>query len=195
MQAPGQNEQGRPTPPPGWYGDPWQQAPQRWWTGEEWSDRTRDAADPEPAAAPAVPEADEAVRLLVVGGSALMVVSAFLPWIQMTAPLVGRVSAPGVEGDGVFTLVFGVILVVVSWPLLKGREISRQRASGIFVLAGLAGALAVFTLVNVLDGARQADMIFGQVGIGLWLTLAAAAAVFGGAWRELLINRDDQLRL
>jgi Protein of unknown function (DUF2510) len=33
---------GAPSPPPGWYADPWGQASQRFWSGSEWTERTQD---------------------------------------------------------------------------------------------------------------------------------------------------------
>ena len=41
-----------PPPPPsavpaGWYPDPWQQAPQRWWDGSQWTGHTSQPAQPQ----------------------------------------------------------------------------------------------------------------------------------------------------
>jgi hypothetical protein len=30
----------QPTAAPGWYGDPWKQADQRWWDGRAWTEHT-----------------------------------------------------------------------------------------------------------------------------------------------------------
>ena len=34
-----------PSPPPGWYPDPWETAPLRWWNGQDWTGRIRGTFD------------------------------------------------------------------------------------------------------------------------------------------------------
>lgn len=178
----------RPDPPqpPGWYADPWQRADYRWWSGSEWTDRTQQEPDEaEGEERPAV-EVDDLERLLVLGGGILLAVAAFLPWIHMTAPFVGRISAPGIEGDGIITAGTGVAALFTAYPLFQRQPLSRGRAVAVLSLGGLAGLTAAYTVSNVYGGISQLDnMAIGQVGIGLWVTLAAAAATVAGALRAL----------
>lgn len=51
-----------PLPPPGWYPDPSGQAPQRWWSGAQWTDHVHPPAVPADAPAPAPAPAPQPSR-------------------------------------------------------------------------------------------------------------------------------------
>jgi hypothetical protein len=166
--------------PPGWHPDPWNQAPARWWDGSGWTDRTRSAPEDSPAAS-----ADQGVRVLVLGGAALLVIAAFMPWVTMSAPLVGRISALGIEGDGMLTAGLGVVALILGIPLMRGAGIKRGRAIGLLVVGALASLVAILAVINIQAGAAEIVLGIGQVGVGLWLTVAAAATLVAGSVRGL----------
>lgn len=189
MSDGGYQPRSQPPPPPGWLEDPWREADLRWWNGLEWTDRTRaaddDDADQSDEAEPAPTDvADEMSRWLILGGSVLLIVGAFLPWVQMTAPLFGRLSMPGIEGDGVITAVAGGLALLAASPLFGRRPLSLGRALAVLVMSVVGGVVSVATARNVAGGVDTLDPeFFGQVGVGLWFTTAASVALFAGGIR------------
>src|SRR5690349_10108370 len=91
-------------PPPGWYPDPWQAAPSRWWDGEQWTAHvaqseavtaagaTAAAATPAGTSATARP-ATSADAQGAVGREAGVAV--WLRWAVLLPPLLGLVSLSG----------------------------------------------------------------------------------------------------
>jgi hypothetical protein len=164
--------------------DPWNQAPARWWDGSAWTDRTRSTPEEAPAAF-----ADQGVRVLVLGGAGLLVAAAFMPWLTLSAPFVGRITALGIEGDGVLTAGLGVLALVVGIPLMRGAAITRARAVGLLALGALASLIAIFAMTTIQAGVSELELGVGQGGVGLWLTAAAAAVLVAGAVRELVRSK------
>lgn len=103
-------------------------------------------------------------RWIGLGASAVIVLGSVLPWATVSTPF-GSISAAGTEGDGVITLILGVIAVV-------GFAVQRFRLASI--PAGLALATGVFDLVNVSRTIGDVDSEFARasVGYGLWLVVA-----------------------
>jgi hypothetical protein len=113
-----------------------------------------------------------------VSGAAILVVAlaAFLPWVSIFG-----ISAIGVEGDGILTLLLAVagavILSVTTGLVGSPRTAGRASQIALLVLAGLVA------LIGVLD-------MNGAAAIGLYLTfLGGVAWVVGAAW-QLNINRE-----
>jgi hypothetical protein len=48
--------------------------------------------------------------MIAIAGGLLLVLGAFLPWVKVTAALVGSLAVSGIEGDGIFFLVGGVLI-------------------------------------------------------------------------------------
>ncbi|MCH7670063.1 MAG: zinc ribbon domain-containing protein [Acidobacteria bacterium] len=69
---------------------------------------------PPPKSSPAGAAAREAtVRgWTAIASGALLSVGSLIPWRTATIPLTGTVSIPGTEGDGIVTLVLGVIIAL-----------------------------------------------------------------------------------
>jgi hypothetical protein len=135
---------------------------------------------PPPAAA------DDKTSLLGWGiavAGALLVLGAFLPWITMSG--LGSASKSGIEGDGVITVLLGVGAGVVG---LRAAVSGRTNKWGyIAVLAsGLtAGVVAVIDFIDVqsrIEDITSSSLVIGQVGVGLYLTGAAALALSGCAF-------------
>ena len=117
---------GQPPTPPGWYPDPWGQAPTRWFDGVQW---TPSVGAPDGAPATVGPDADDAATrmLLPVGRTPLSIVAgyvAFLSILLVFAPvslLLGILalrqlrSTPGRYGRGraIFAIVMGAVFTVV----------------------------------------------------------------------------------
>lgn len=121
----------------------------------------------------------------IIAAGALMIVGTFLPW---TSAQFGFNSADfnGFDsGDGIWTLIFGVITVLIGLSILTSFVMPPlvQRSS---IITGLAAAIfAGYDLNNAssrVDQASQASKLFtASVGPGLWVILVGgvAAIVFG----------------
>ncbi|WP_062304787.1 hypothetical protein [Demequina subtropica] len=113
------------------------------------------------------PQRISAIAIVVVA------LSAFLPWVSIFG-----ISAIGIEGDGLITLVFAIgggITFAVTTGLF-GAERTPGRASQIALLV-----LAILTaLIGLVD-------MNGAATIGLYLTLFGGIAwVVGAAWQLTL---------
>jgi hypothetical protein len=175
--------------PAGWYDDPNVAGQRRYWDGTVWTDQAVPAGDGGVSPAPAsqmattsgepsglqrltTPERVSAIAMIVV------VIAAFLPWASVLG-----ISASGVEGDGIITLVLaiaGAAVLVFSTGLI-GRPRTPGKASQITLLV-LAVLIA---LVGLLD-------MSGFAAIGLYLTFFAGIAwVVGAIWQ---LAQGRQLR-
>jgi hypothetical protein len=117
-----------------------------------------------------MPQRISAVSILVVA------LAAFLPWVSVFG-----ISARGIEGDGVITLVLsvagGVVLGLTSG--LFGQEQVPGKKSQITLLV----LAVVVALVGLLD-------MNGAAAIGLYLTLFGGVAwVVGAAWQLSLAKK------
>lgn len=124
---------------------------------------------------------------LILGG-ALIAGGSLLPWVQATAAFVGSVSRSGIDGggDGVITLIAGIVVAVVGLFAMvqPGQE-------GIFALGAIgglvAGGIAILSHNEATDRVAQfsataGDLGTATVGAGLWVVGAGAAvALVAGA--------------
>lgn len=115
-----------------------------------------------------------------ISGIAILVVAlaAFLPWVSIFG-----VSALGIEGDGVITLLLaitgGTTLAITTGLIGTQRTPGRLSQIALLVLAILAA------LVGVID-------MNGAAAMGLYLTLFAGIAwVIGAAW-QLNVTKQAQ---
>lgn len=111
-----------------------------------------------------------------------MIIGAFLPWATVTAPFLGTISKNGIDGDGVFTLVAGVVVAVLGFPLISQRALKPGRGIPIAIVSGLAAAIGIYDLVDVNNAANDLEgPVAASAGAGLYLTAAGAvAALVGG---------------
>jgi hypothetical protein len=131
--------------PAGWYKDPWDAAPARWWDGAEWSAHT---ASPEDGTARSVSSRDIATGTVWIW---LIVLMPLVPTVLLLAgdPLVA-LSAPTVSGAEstpaprftaeyaarlIFTLVV-LVFAYADWRTLRSRGVYRAFGWGWTLLAG-----------------------------------------------------------
>lgn len=174
-------------PPAAWYDDPDDPTSYRYWNGTSWtahrSPRTLDASAVEaasvassmpvddPGSAVAVPVARSAspgwspARLLAAFGGGAVVVGSFGPWAVVSSSYL-TVDITGTEGDGMYTLVGGAVVVLAAY--------ARRYLLGIVVGFLTAWALLV-DLFEVADLAGDDGLATTSIGWGL--ALAAAGAV------------------
>ena len=146
---------------------------------------TKDPETP-PASASATtePRADviEAqTRWWLIGTGVLMAIGSFLPWAQA-----GIFSAAGTDGDGIFTLIGGVVVALVG----IANRASVITALGTVVVAGFS----IWIVANVFTNFASGDV--GSIGSGLYLTglaslfaLIAGFKIFGQTGSESRLGR------
>jgi peptidoglycan/LPS O-acetylase OafA/YrhL len=121
---------------------------------------------------------DDSTRWWLVGSGVLIAVGSFLPWAES-----GIFSVAGTRGDGIITLIGGVIVALVG---IANRE-SIGAGVGVVVIAGLSLWIA-FSVIDRLEG--------DSVGAGLILTaIASLVAVIVGIQLILEARRARENKL
>jgi len=125
-------------------------------------------------------------RWLVAAGVAAVVIGALLPWVTISAVFIGTVSVAGTEGDGVLTLILGIVGAAVGFQtVFLGRPMGKAIGITIAILALIIGGISGYDMVNIqstigdisTDGIAKAN-----IGIGLWVTgLGALTLLAAGA--------------
>jgi hypothetical protein len=110
---------------------------------------------------------------VVFVGAAVTVVGAFLPWITALGA-----SKSGIEADGVFTLVFGLLAAggaVVRW--------GKWARVGVAVLGVLTAGIGLLYVVDPLAGAETSSRLARMAvdpAIGLYVTALGGVAILAG---------------
>jgi hypothetical protein len=107
--------------------------------------------------------------LVALGCGVVAVIAAALPWVEADAGFVSA-SKNGLDGDGQFTAVLGLVVAVFAWLARAGRS---RRDWFIVIASALITAIAIYDIADV--NSVQDDLGIIQVGIGLWLTAVAGA--------------------
>lgn len=108
--------------------------------------------------------------------------AAFLTWVEA-----GFITVAGTSGDGVFTLVFGAI--VVGLVLLRDWKTTDMAATGMLGLFTLVIAGNVYA--NLGDQAERA-VVQASAGIGLHLTLLGGIGLVAAAGYGVLKERNRE---
>lgn len=108
---------------------------------------------------------------MTIGGGLAAVIGAVLPWVSFSLG-----SVTGIDGDGVFTLVFGIIAGAI--VLFRNWETVDVAAVGVLgVLTLLIGA----NVYNNLSGMTGRNILNVSAGIGLHLTMLGGLLLVAGA--------------
>ena len=205
-------------PVAGWYQDPSRRYEHRWWNGIAWTPHvitlglrsidhggedpptSRVAADPEQSASPEPATAGSrerrqwpvAVWIPVLAGAGMLVLGAMLPWAEAQSTT-GAFSTDGISGDGAITIV-AAVLIALTLVVVQRRTLAAGLVIGV---AAIAGAVGVYDTIDI--SRKATDLVdhgppgvSASVGIGVWVTLVAAAiALIGGiaAFAAALRNR------
>jgi hypothetical protein len=170
------------TPPPtaertpGWYPEPIPMP-----TGGAGSSRAFNRPRRPKRAVSDVREYSNAARILVFGGAIGLVAAAFLPWVRASVGAIS-VEQKGLDGDGTITLLCGIAAAVLFWVVVSqwGRLITLF--AGTFALVVAVYDIAdINSKANELSTAGGIFRIDASVGLGLWITALAAAALVVGA--------------
>ena len=106
-----------------------------------------------------------------MAGAVAVIIGSFLDWATAFG---GLAAKSGMDGDGVITLVTGIVMLVVAFLLTRGGGKLKN------IVFGLAAAISL--LVAIID-VGSADGI--SIGIGLWIVAIGAVVAIVGFVREL----------
>ena len=139
------------------------------------------ALHPEPVTSSGIPLG----AWVLLGAAIAAVIGALLPWAQINLSFGAEglsANVNGTEGDGVITLVLGILLGAVAVLALATRGVARWAAVVGIVAAVIMTAIAVIDIVDVNRTAGDiSPLVDVSVGAGLWVTLIAGlAGIVGG---------------
>lgn len=112
-------------------------------------------------------------------GAAGLIIGSLMPWAQVTTGLTGTLSISGMQGDGIITLIGGVLF------LLLGLTKKPQPGKFFSVIAGIIGIGLIFLMISKIvsmSGIAAANEYgFTSLGAGLWITaIGAVISTVGG---------------
>jgi hypothetical protein len=109
---------------------------------------------------------------LSVAGGALAVVAAILPWWSA-----GFLTASGLDGDGIFTMIFGAVAVAIG--LFRDWQAVDIGAIGVIgVMTVLVGWNNYSSLNRIAEIANTVNI---SAGVGLHLTMLSGLLLIGAA--------------
>jgi len=121
-------------------------------------------------------------RAAVLLGALGLIIGAFLPWVTVTAALVGTINKAGIEGDGTITAGIGLLLLIGALATKGKPGKVYSLASAIFALIALFGV--IYTWSNVSSTVADLNdnaLAMASVGAGLYLSVPSAiVAAVGG---------------
>lgn len=124
-------------------------------------------------------------QIVALAGAGALVTSAFLPWISASAAFIGTRTKTGTEGDGIITLVAGV---VIGLAVLISKDKQGKLVSLVVALIGLVcGVIVAIDFSNVVILANDPDFELAaiSVGPGLYLTGIGCVLAFVGGLMHL----------
>lgn len=126
---------------------------------------------------------------LAYGGAGALVLGSLGPWASVLG-----FSANGIDGDGWFTLIFGLVAAVATWETVKHAPTPRFKAPLVAVIcAGLAVALMVYEIINIYSSSSEFfdTTVRASPGWGAWLATIGAIALAIGATRTWRTRESD----
>ncbi|MFD6860322.1 DUF2510 domain-containing protein [Rhodococcus sp. NPDC060090] len=156
----------------GWHPDPHNPGLERWWDGQQWGEQTR------PNAALHTPPTDRRytanlIAALVASGG--IVIGSLGPWASFFA-----FSKSGVDGDGIITLILGVVAAVSLFlRFSQGADVWAALRWGTPVVGVICLVIAIVDIMNLtsVTGEFFGETVGVQIGWGLWLLLISSAAL------------------
>jgi len=147
----------------------------------------------------------------MAAGAALVIVGAFLPWVEITVPIRGSISRTGLDSgaDGVFCVIAGVAVALVALALIVRSHPARHVmaadiATALTAVVGLAAATFAGIAANRLDN-RISDVLDSlpravrrvvspHVGAGLYVVGIGGVIVAAAAVLQLIVARRNRKR-
>ena len=120
---------------------------------------------------------------ILAAGGGLIALGSLMPWVTVSTAF-GSVSASGMEGDGVFTLVAGIVLGVLGVLYGTGSQTPSMVVKvAAYVVLGVV-AWVWFTDIRTVDEALDtsvSEVATGGIGIGLWVLIVGVCVALLGA--------------
>jgi hypothetical protein len=124
---------------------------------------------------------DTTPKLVSVVGFGGIILGAFLPWAKSAS-----ISATGIDGDGLVTLVLGVVgaILMLFWAYARHAAVA-------LVFAGVAFAVGVYNLQNIMGTETGFGLVIQtRVGEGLWLTVVASLVAVAASMGVAVTSRE-----
>ncbi|GAY11075.1 MmcQ/YjbR family DNA-binding protein [Pseudonocardia sp. N23] len=131
--------------------------------------------------------------IITVVGGLLAAVGSFLPWVTLQAGTFGSLSVAGTEGDGIITLIVGILIVAVGVLRLLKPSIPALVQRVPILLGLIVVGLGVYVIINLNSTMAEAGAATGglageladafdfSLGFGLIMTIVGGVvAVVGG---------------
>jgi hypothetical protein len=132
---------------------------------------------------PAPPRASSAPPVIAIAGVVLVVIGAFGTWASVSADAIGfDVSAGGLDGDGVITLILGLIAGAVAFVGMRAP--ATWQAIVLAIAAAVIVLIAIYDMTQVGDAADGVSGIDVSIGWGLWATLLGGLVLAADAVRR-----------
>jgi hypothetical protein len=137
------------------------------------------------------PPKQPAARWVALGSAVGLLLGAILPWISASS-LFGSVAVNGIEGDGKITAGLGVAAGIVLLTTIGSRR--RVACVAVAIMGAVAALVGWYDWTQAQDRVRvvnnESDLVHASVGIGMYLTMAAAITLIvaalnlRSAWRR-----------
>jgi hypothetical protein len=181
-----------------------------WWDGAAWQPlpgRPAHETAPVTTASGAdrhfKPERSGAYAAIVAGiGIGL---SAFLPWITVTAPFVGTINKSGLDGggDGIFALGMGIVIALLGLKLATASVSWHQSRSRAFTSALMLLVSVLAAAVAIIDGGDASSRLAratsessgfarGSVGAGIVLLGVCAGIAVLGSFAQMVYRSSER---
>ena len=126
-------------------------------------------------------------EITVLAATILGIVSFLLPWADVTLPLVGRVSASGIQKEAFW---LGIVFIYPAWMVLARKNINQV---GGHICGGIGFLLGVFYLIGCREelkqfGADEAETI-NIAGRGAYLFICTCIALMVGIELQRRANK------
>jgi hypothetical protein len=134
-------------------------------------------------------------RKMILIAAAIGLIAVFLPWIKMSASILGNEIASesinGFHGSGVVVFLAFAVACVLS--LMGDQTKTLEKTMWFITLA--AGAVALlFVVISLLNSSGGPESAVADIkfGFGIWIALAASLGTLAAAW--MYKNPEDTLK-
>lgn len=121
----------------------------------------------------------------VVIGGAIAAIGSVLPWVSAVGGFGITVARSGIEtGDGLITIVLGIIIVLLGLTMIRGVSLDRWRAAlaASIILVGLV-AVDYFLFDGRVRDLNRDQAVFASIGVGLYVTGIGGLVAAAASWR------------
>ena len=118
----------------------------------------------------------------------LCIIGAFLPWIHATVIFAGSFTKTGVEGDGIFTLVFGLICLGLFYiGIMRQKRLGASIGIIVFsifnILIMMVDTADILDRIEIIESSPLYGMGVVQIGIGVHITIIGSIGLLiSGLW-------------